>query len=240
MGDIRPIFLPRGVILLALVHSPLVGPLTWTRVAAVLKARGVPVALPELRDDPDSRLPMWQQHAASAAQDLARQAAGQPLVLVAHSGAGALLPAIRQALGRPVAGYIFVDAGWPVDGQSRLETFGDEAASFRAFLAAGGRFPNWTQSDLEDSVPDSELAARLTADQRPRSLPFWEERIPVFAGWPDAPGGYLLFTETYRASAQQARAAGWPAREMPAGHFHMLVDAAAVAEALLELAGRID
>lgn len=226
--------------LLALVHSPLLGPLTWTRVAAVLKARGVPVALPELRDDPASSLPFWQQHAESAAQDLGRQAAGQPLVLVAHSGAGALLPAIRQALGRPAAGYIYVDAGWPVDGQSRLETFGDEADSFRMFLAAGGRFPNWTQADLEDSVPDPDLAARLTADQRPRSLPFWEERIPVFAGWPDAPGGYLLFTETYRASAEKARAAGWPAREMAAGHFHILVDAEAVAEALLELVEQMD
>jgi len=222
--------------LLELVHSPLVGPLTWTRVAAGLRARVVRVALPELRDDPASRLPIWQQHAESAAQELNRQAAGQPVVLVAHSGAGALLPAIRQAMRRPVAGYICVDAGWPVDGQSRLETFGDEAASFRAFLEAGGRFPNWTQYDLDEIVPDAELAARLAADQRPRSLPFWEEPIPVFGDWPDAPGGYLLFSETYRASAERARAAGWPVREMPAGHFHMLVDANAVAEALLKLA----
>ena len=80
------------------------------------------------------------------------------------------------------------------------------------------------------------LAARLHADQRPRPLPFWEEPIPVFAGWPDAAGGYLLFTETYRASAERARAAGWPARELAGGHFHMLVEPEAVAEALLELA----
>ena len=221
--------------MLALIHSPLVGPLTWTRLAAVLGARGVPALLPELRDNAADRRPFWQQHAEAAAADLQRRAAGQPLVLVGHSGAGALLPAVRQALGRPVAGYVFVDAGLPVDGQTRLETFGAEAASFRAFLASGGRFPNWTRADLQEIVPDPELAARLTADLRPRALPFWEEPIPVFAGWPDAPGACLFFTEAYRASAERAQAMGWPVREMPAGHFHMLVEPEAVAEALLEL-----
>jgi len=222
--------------LLALIHSPLVGSLTWTRVAALLAARGVSAWLPELHDDPADPRPFWQQQAESAALALAGVPTAQPMVLVGHSGAGALLPAIRQALGRRVAGYVFVDAGLPVDGQSRLATFGDEQASFREFLAAGGRFPNWTLADLQDIVPDPALAARLAADLRPRALPFWDEPIPVFAGWPDAPGAYLLLTETYRRAADQARALGWPVRELPAGHFHMLVEPEAVAQAVLELA----
>ncbi len=222
--------------LLALIHSPLVGPLTWTPVAAVLSARGVAVVLPELRDDPASPLPFWQQHAESVAQALAGSAETRPLILVAHSGAGALLPAIRQALGRPLAGYIFVDAGLPLDGQTRLATFGDQAASFREFLAAGDRFPNWTREDLLGIVPDPALAEALTADQRPRALPFWDEPIPVFPGWPDAPGAYLLFTETYRRAANEALALGWPLRELPAAHFHMLAQPEAVAQAILNLA----
>ncbi len=222
--------------LLALIHSPLVGPFTWTRVAAVLSARGVPVILPEVRDDPASSLPFWQQHAQSVARALAGSAEVQPLILVAHSGAGVLLPAIRQALGCPVAGYLFVDAGLPLDGQSRLATFGDQSASFREFLAAGGRFPNWTREDLQAIVPNPALAERLVADQRPRALAFWDEPIPMFSGWPDAPGAYLLFTETYRPAAGQARALGWPLRELPAAHFHMLVEPEAVAQAVLELA----
>jgi len=214
----------------------LMGPLTWTQVAEALRTRSVTVCLPELRDDPASSRPFWQQQAESAARALANLPAGQPLILVGHSGAGALLPAIRQALGRRVAGYVFVDAGLPVDGQSRLATFGYEQASFREFLAAGGRFPNWTLADLQEIVPDPALAARLAADLRPRALPFWDEPIPVFAGWPDAPGAYLLLTETYRRAADQARALGWPVRELPAGHFHMLVEPEAVAQAVLELA----
>jgi len=221
--------------LLALIHSPLLGPLTWKRTAAVLSARGVSVLQPELRDEPASRLPFWQQQAESAAQALNGSAGAQPLVLVGHSGAGALLPAIRQAMGRQVAGYVFVDAGLPVDGQTRLATFGDQEASFREFLTSGGRFPNWTTADLQEIVPNPALAERLAADQRPRGLPFWEEPIPVFSGWPDAPGAFLLFTETYRRAAGEARALGWPVREMPAGHFHMLVDPDGVAGAMLEL-----
>jgi pimeloyl-ACP methyl ester carboxylesterase len=221
--------------LLALIHSPLLGPLTWTRTAAVLSARGISALLPELRDEPASRRPFWQQQAESAAQTLNGSTGAQPVVLVGHSGAGTLLPAIRQAMGRPVAGYLFVDAGLPVAGQTRLSTFGDQEASFRQFLTSGGRFPNWTLADLQEIVPDPALAGRLAADQRPRALSFWEEPIPVFSGWPDAPGAFLLFTETYRRAAGEARALSWPVREMAAGHFHMLVDPEAVAEALLEL-----
>ena len=33
------------------------------------------------------------------------------MILAGHSGAGPLLPAIRQATGRAIAGYLFVDAG---------------------------------------------------------------------------------------------------------------------------------
>jgi hypothetical protein len=224
---------------LALIHSPLMGPLTWTRVAGAVAARGVPVAVPELRDDLAGRQPFWQQQAESAARALQILPTAEPLMLVAHSGAGALLPAIRQALGRPVAGYIFVDAGLPLDGQSRLSTFGEARASFREFLQTGGRFPNWTVEDLQAIVPDPALAAQLFADQRPRGLPFWEEPIPAVSGWPDAPGAFLLFSETYRPAAEQARAWGWPARELPAAHFHMLVEPPAVAQALLELAAAI-
>jgi hypothetical protein len=221
--------------ILALIHSPLLGPLTWARTAVALSARAVPVLMPELRDEPASRLPFWQQHAQSAAQALNASPHSGPLILAGHSGAGALLPAIRLALGRPVAGYLFVDAGLPVDGQSRLATFGEQEAAFREFLASGGRFPAWTPAEIQEAVPDLELAGRLAADQRPRGLPFWDEPIPVFAGWPDAPGAYLLFTKTYQRDADRARAMGWPFRELTGGHFHMLVQPEAVAEALLDL-----
>jgi hypothetical protein len=218
-----------------LIHSPLVGPDTWEPVASELRRRGAVVAVPEVVDSPDSGRPYWQQHAAVAAAGLA----GLPSspILAAHSGAGALLPAIRQRLKEAAAAYVFVDAGLPAPG-SRLDNFGNPemAAEFRRHLSDGGRFPEWTDGELREEVPDDVWRARLLAGLRPRALDYFEEPLPDLAGWPDAPCGYLLFSPGYAAEAEKAQRAGWPVRRLEGGHFHMLVEPVAVARALLELA----
>ena len=224
-----------------LVHSPLVGPLTWRLVADELQHRGFEVVLPSLDDFEDSGTPYWQQHAASVAQALNSVLADRPLILVGHSGAGLLLPAIRQMTDRRVAAYLFVDAGVPIDGASRLDLRALEspemAEQSRQALASGERFPNWSDKDLAEVIPDTKLRQGMLAELRPRPLAFFEEPIPVFDGWPDAPCGYLLFTPTYayEVFAARARRDGWAYREMEGGHFHMLVDPKAVADALIDL-----
>jgi hypothetical protein len=52
---------------------------------------------------------------------IARAAAGQPAVLIGHSGSGPLL-ALAGALAGQARGYVVTDAGLPIPGQSRLET----------------------------------------------------------------------------------------------------------------------
>jgi hypothetical protein len=216
----------------------------WVPLAAALRRRGHTVLAPELRDDgtPAGAGPYWRQHAASAAAQLAAQAGAQPLVLVGHSGAGALLPALRRALvPRPgVAGCVFVDAGLPIPGLTRLSTFGDpsEQAEFRAYLESGGRFPAWTDAGLAPILPDPDARHQLLAGLRPRGLDFWTEPLPDIPGWPGAPCGYVLFSPAYAASAAEARRLGWPVAELSAGHFHMLVDPQAVAGALLAVVRR--
>jgi hypothetical protein len=221
-----------------LIHSPLVGPSMWAPLAAALRRRGQAVFVPELRDDrAGGGGPYWRQQADSAAAQLAAEAGAQPLVLVGHSGAGALLPAVRQALGprAAVAGYVFVDAGLPIPGQTRLSTFGDpaEQAEFRAYLENGGRFPAWTEADLATIVPDPAARQQLIAGLRPRGLDFWTEPLPDAPGWPDAPCGYVFFSRAYAEAAADARRLGWPVAELAGGHFHMLVAPEAVAEAVL-------
>jgi pimeloyl-ACP methyl ester carboxylesterase len=215
----------------ALIHSPLVGPFSWQATAAALRLLGERVIVPDLRDAPGGG-PFWKQHTASAVEAL--RDLDERVMLVAHSGAGALLPAVEQALGRRVAGYVFVDAVMPDPGRSRLEGFGtpDEIAAFRAYLESGGRFPNWSADDLAEVVPDAAARARLVRELRPRGLDYFTEPIPVRAEWPEAPGAYPRFTETYRADAQRARALGWPVMEMAGGHFDQMVKVEAVAEAI--------
>ncbi len=222
----------------ALIHSPLVSPFTWQATAAALAQRGHAARVPELRDTPGAG-PYWRQHTAAAAQGLAAPRTA-PLVLVAHSGAGALLPSIGLALGGPLAAYLLVDAGWPAGGQSRLQSFGpDGVDAFRAFLVAGGRFPNWQSDELAAILPDAAVRAQVVAELRPRGLDYWEEPLPVVPGWPDAPVGYLRYTDTYRPEAEQAAAHGWPVRARAAGHFEMLVHPEQVADELLALAADV-
>jgi hypothetical protein len=163
-------------------------------------------------------------------------------VLVGHSGAGPLLGAVGiglRACGRPAGGYLFCDAGLPLDGASRLELLAAEdlemAAGFRAELERGGRFPEWSDRDLEPLVPDPVARAALVGSLRPRGLEFFSEPLPPSPGWPDAPCGFLRLSAAYDVWREQAAARGWPTTGLDAGHFHPLVDPDGVAAALRAL-----
>jgi hypothetical protein len=98
---------------MVLVHSPLVGPFTWSLVAQHLQAGGFDVLVPPLTDSGGTPPPYWQQHTASVQRALASLPQERALVLVGHSGAGSLLPVLAQAARHPVKAYLFVDAGLP-------------------------------------------------------------------------------------------------------------------------------
>lgn len=224
-----------------LVHSPLVGPVTWSAVAEELRGRGHEAVTPVLEQREDLSEPYWRQHARAAAAALQAIPSDRSVILVGHSGAGPILPAIRDSAQRAVAAYVFVDADLPVNGQSRLESLGPLADVLRELYARGERFPNWTEEGSREFVPDAEVRRRLLAELRPQPWPFWEEAIPVFAGWPDAPCAYLRFVPNpaYDAAALEARRRGWSYRELAGGHFHMLMDPIAVTTALVELVASV-
>ncbi len=221
---------------LALVHSPVVGPLTWEHVAAALRERGTDVVVPTLEQNVALAEPFWKQHARAAGRALRDVPAESRLVLVGHSGAGLLLPAIREESERSISGYVFVDAGLPKDGETRMGS-GPFADYLRALYDGGGRYPDWTEDTLRE-IPDAELRRRLLAELRPQPRRYWEEPIPVFAGWPDAPCGYVRFAPNpaYDEDAAEARRRGWRYVELAGGHFHMLVQPDAVASAVLDVA----
>ena len=226
-----------------LIHSPLVGGLTWTLVADQMRHMGLDVVIPLLLDSPDSPEPSWKQHAESVSQALAHIPQSTSITLVAHSGAGPLLPAIRQYLPNPVNAYVFVDAGIPRDSFTRLDLMKWEdpewAEQFQEELERGERFPNWSMEDLRDVIPDKSLRKQMVAEIHPRGLAFFTEPIPVFSEWPDAPCVYIRFSAPYDRPAAQARQAGWPTYELDAGHFHMLVDPAAVAGTIIKAINKL-
>ena len=223
--------------MLALVHSPLTGPFVWQLAAQELARRGVEASVAEVAEHPSSVAPFWDQEASSAARTL-RGTQG-PLVLAAHSGAGALLPAIRKRFDRSVAGYLLVDAVIPRDGMSRLDLIREEspewAAELEQHLVGGGRFPEWGDEELRDVVPNAGVRRGLLDDLRPRPIAFFTEPIPVFEGWPDAPCGYLRLSSPYDPLLEEAGERGWATAALHAGHFHMLVDPGAVVDAMVGL-----
>jgi len=230
-----------------LIHSPLVGLLTWMLVADELRQRGVNAIAPSLAAGGAGCRPYWQDHATAVARALESVPVDQPLVLVGHSGAGPLLPAVGEAAGRPIAAYVFVDADIPQDGASRLDLAGSpESAERVRRQASDGFLPNlWENEEVLRAVgiEDAELRRRFLAEVSKVPLAIYEEPLPVFAGWPDAPCGYLSFTRSsrfYPQSIGRAKREGWAYGEVDGGHFHMLVDPPAVADVLLELTARME
>jgi hypothetical protein len=235
---------------LVLLHSPLVGVESWGALPAALRRGGAAVLVAPV--DADDRPPYAGRYVAQAAArvlEAAPEAAG-PLVLAGHSGAGPLLPAVGAALragGRPVGGYLFCDAGLPVERgarATRLDLLAQEdaamAAGFRAELEAGGRFPGWSDRDLAPLVPDPAARAALLACVRPRGLDFFTEPLPGQPpGWPDAPCGFLHLSAAYDRWLERAGALGWPVASLRAGHFHALVDPDGLGAAMLALLARI-
>jgi len=228
--------------LFVLIHSPLVGPLTWSLVADELQRRGIQVVVPTLLTDPKVGLPYWKQHVNAVARALEPVSLDQPLILVGHSGAGVLLPAIRQITDRLVTAYILVDADIPKNGASRLDLFeSPEAADQFRQAASNGLLPTWSEDALRQVIEDVGLRQRFVAELRPLLLAVYEEPIPVFKGWPDAPCGYLRFmsTSSYEESGRQAQHKSWAYVEIEGRHFHMLVDPQTVIHALVSLVERM-
>lgn len=215
------------------LHSLLLGPLTWAPVAARLSASGAVAVVPSLVDvtevdDP----PFWPRVADRVNDALSRLPRRQPVVLVAHSNAGLFVPVVVQAARRPVAGCLFADARLPARTGPSPTASPERLADLRTQVT-DGRLPRWTawwdEDDIAQLFPDPRTRAAVSAEQPRLPLSYYEQRVPVPAGWDSRPCGYLLFGPPYDGMAQDARERGWDVDEVPGGHLHQLVDPDAVA-----------
>lgn len=219
-----------------LLHSPLLGPLTWQAVAADLRGRGVRVQAPAWR-------PLAQIDGGfyrTLATDLAArvdEAAEGAFTLVAHSGAGALIPALVSALSTPVAATILVDAILPHPGQCWLDTTPPGLRQDLTLGSQGGELPSWDgwwpPGALERLVPDPGLRRALLAELAPLPLAYFEEIAPL--GDLKGPGAYLQLSGAYEDQAQAARALGWRARRLQLNHLSPLTAPREVAASILAL-----
>jgi hypothetical protein len=221
-----------------LIHSPSVGPSTWTPVADVLAADGYGVVVPSLRGVADAQPPFWP--AVVEAVRAAVPPGDRPLVLVAHSNAGLFIPVIRRGLDRPVAASVFVDASLPAGSGSTPVAREEFLGFLRARVEADGRLPRWTDwwddEDVTPLFPDERTREVVVADQSRLPLSYYEQHVPVPAGWADHRCGYLRFSAAYDAEAARARADGWAVADLPGEHLHQTVEPVATTDLIRHLA----
>jgi hypothetical protein len=221
-----------------------VGPATWEPVAESLRARGARVVVPDLLDSVRRGPPYAGPQADAVAAACADEPG--PFVLVAHSGAGPLLPAVGAAVrgrGGVPAAYVFVDAGLPHPGRSRLASIHPSFRGRLAELASDGALPPWPawfdDGAVEALVPEPELRNRVLAELQPIPVALLEEPMPNAPGWPDAPCGYLRFSAVYAGEEADAAGRGWPVAVLEGGHLLTVVAPQSVADALDGLVARL-
>jgi pimeloyl-ACP methyl ester carboxylesterase len=220
-----------------LVHSPLVGPTTWSPVARQLERQGHQAVVPSLLGPGGAGARHWRQCVAAARKTV--RTLSDPIVLVGHSGGGLLLPIIADAVAPPVSALIFVDSGVPA-------STGETPAAPPAFLdhlrtrAVDQTLPPWStwwgEDVMRELVPDKRLRAALVREMPSVPLAYFEQRIPSPAGWDRRPCSYLLLSDVYREAATEARQRGWRVEEIAgAEHLHIAVAPRTVAGALIRL-----
>jgi len=222
-----------------LVHSPSVGPATWHPVAEQLTAAGYQVRVPSLLTVGAGGPPFWPRIVDAVRTDLDRLPPNSPLTLVAHSNAGIFLPTIRIGLDHPVVSSVFVDAALPA--RTAMTPVAPPALlEFLRPMTVNGILPRWTdwwdEADIAPMFSDPAMREAVIAEQPRLPLSYYEQHVPVPAGWDDHPCSYLLFGPPYDEVAAEAGNRGWRVAHLPGAHLHQVVDPVGTARNILELA----
>ncbi|MBV9330122.1 MAG: alpha/beta fold hydrolase [Alphaproteobacteria bacterium] len=218
------------------IHSPLAGPTTWLRLEPLCSAHRWNPIVVDLRAALAGSGPIYPELVRTVVGQVLTRNAAPPLALVGHSGAGALLPALANALGS-VRSVVFVDALLPHPGRSWFETAPSGLTDFLRSRVREGHLPPWDkwwpEGTIDKMIRDPSLAHRLVEELPEVPLRYLEERAPLDAL--SAGASYLALSEAYAAEAERARAMQWPVERLQLNHLGMLTDPEPVLAAIERL-----
>ena len=215
--------------LIVLLPSPLLGPESLVDVGNVLLSRG-------------HRVTVADTAAADSIQAVTRAfmeavPEREPVILVPHSNAGLYVPQLVQQ--RTVACCVFVDAALPPREGSAVSASRERRDWLAAMAGDDGRLPGWTRWWDDEVVtglfPDDAVRTRLESAQPSLPLSYFDEEIPVPAGWDAVPSAYVAFGDTYAEEVASARGRGWPVRTLAGQHLHLLTAPDEVTDTVLAL-----
>lgn len=215
--------------------SPLLGPAAYGPLATAFSSRGAPAVVAELPEGvltPGAVLEGFVDQLVSSGATL----------VVAHSNAGYLVPALRAV--HPVPAVVFLDAALPLTTDDTTLLAPPQFGEFVAGLPQeDGLLPPWPswwdRSEIEPLFPSQDWQERVT-EGAPRLPPSWfTTPVEVPVGWEALPAAYLGFGATYAEELTFARAAGWPVRVLDGHHLHLLSSPEQTARGVLALRERL-
>ncbi|MCG8918307.1 hypothetical protein L6E12_21220 [Actinokineospora sp. PR83] len=219
--------MPVASVTAVLVHSPYLGPATLRPLADALAGSGRPAFLLDLL--PSVVAPPVHQRLIGAFADAVSDAGlAGPLALVGHGGAGPLLPAFADELadagGLDVAALVYLDAELPTPGLSLREL---DPARYAAMRADEGR---WGEG-AAGLVAEPGLRAAIV-DELPEVPHAYLKEARPSVPW-TGPAGYVGLS--HPADLVEARANGWPTRDLDLHHLACATAPEPVARAVLEV-----
>jgi hypothetical protein len=221
---------------LLFVHSPVMGPSTWMYTAAVLRENGFGCAVPDLTALATMDPPYYPKYATAAAA--AVDESSDPVVVVGHSAAGALLPAIAEAVGDRTHGAVFVDAMLPQPGRSWFDTAPPGPEAQLRGLADHGLLPPWHEwfprGSLEALVPDQARRRRLIAEIPRLQVAYFDEPAPPAQFAKSVAGAFLRLGPPFDPAADTADRLGWWVARKDWDHLRMLSAPEAVADLITQ------
>lgn len=171
--------------------------------------------------------PYYPALAAAVADDIARRDDEQ-IVLVGHSGAGALLPAVAHATAATVVGMVFVDALLPHPGRTWFDTVPMEMRDQLRGLSRHGKLLPWNEwfppGTIEGLLPDPALRARFCEELPRVPLAYFDEPAPECPPPPPTHSAYLQLSDAYAPEADQAEREGWRVTRRTAHHLAILTE----------------
>jgi Alpha/beta hydrolase family len=214
---------------LLLVHSPVVGPTTWSSTADVLRGNGFRCVVPDLTGVAKAGPPYYPKFSAAAAEAID----DDPVVLIGHSAAGALLPSIADVVGDPLAA-VLVDTQVPHPCLSWLDTAPPPLRDQLHGMARDGVLPPWHEwfppGAIAELLPDPELRRTVTAEIPRLPLAYFEEPAPLSRTWDTLRRAYLRFSIAHDDAADEAERLGWWVARRDWDHLRILTAPNAVAD----------
>jgi hypothetical protein len=202
-----------------LVHPPLLGPGVWSLGAELLRGEGHRVEVPDLRPATQVSVGWWDR----AADECAGHVASGGAVVVAHSGAGVLVPLVCRRAAASAA--VLVDAVMPSQAgtttpSARLRELVSSLPSESGLLPPWSAW--WTDEQLVDVLPQEDLRTLLVAEEPRLRVDFYDQAVPVPEGWEPSVLGYLRLSHAYDDDAREARRRGWRVSVEEGGHLDPL------------------